>query len=295
MQKLIGTVLCCLLLISATTALAYEKGMKALSATMEKKIANAGKKNVAVVDFTDLRGSTTELGTFLAEELSSDLSEDRKGFEVIDRNNLKSILTEHKLSMSGPVDPKTIRELGRIAGVDAIITGTVTPFRHSVRVSVRVIATDTDKAFGAAKADIPKTKAIEELLAKGIDTGATLGQQQVEVKNFLFQLQKCRLAVQTVTCDFMVTSKGQDRKLTILGNTGSRILDDMGNEFKAGNVIIGNASDSDWVSKKLVSNIPVKARLVFESVPSKPNLLLMLEIVFDGEKAQFRNVPVSAK
>ena len=295
MQKLIGTVLCCLLLISAHTALAYEKEIKALSATMVKKISNAGKKNVAVVDFTDLQGSTTELGTFLAEELSSDLSEDGKGFEIVDRNNLKSILTEHKLSISGLVDPKTVKELGRIAGVDAIITGTVTPFGDSVRVSVRVIATDTDKVIGAAKGDIPKTKAIEELLAKGIDTGAALGQQKVEVKNFLFQLQKCKLSGQTVTCDFMVTSKGQDRELTILGNTGSRILDDMGNEFKATNVIMGNASDSDWVSKRLVSNIPVKARLVFESVPSQPNLLLLLEIVFDGQRAQFRNVPLAAK
>src|SRR5208337_3164842 len=128
-----------------------------------------------------------------------------------------------------------------------------------------------------------------------ISAHTALGQQQVEVKNFLFQLQKCTLSGHTVTCDFMVTSKDQDREMTILGYTGSRILDDMGNEFKASNVIMGNASDSDWVSKRLVSNIPLKARLVFESVPSQPNLLLLLEIVFDGQRAQIRNVPLAAK
>ena len=128
-----------------------------------------------------------------------------------------------------------------------------------------------------------------------ISAHTAFGEQQVEVKNFLFQLQKCKLAGQTVTCDFMVTSKGQDRELTIMGNSGSRIFDDMGNEFKAGNVIMGNASDSDWVTDRLVSNIPMKARLVFENVRSQPNLLSVLEIVFDGMKAQFRDVPVMAK
>src|SRR5208282_4139077 len=248
MQKLIGTVLCCLLLISAHTALAYEKEIKTLSETIVKKIAKAGKKNVAVVYFTDLRGSTTDLGRLLADELSSDLSEDGKDFEIYDRNNLKSILTEHKFSMSGLMDPKTVKELGRKAGVDAIITGTVTPLGDNVRVSVRVIATDTAEVIATAKGDITRTKAIEGLLAKGIDTGAAIGEQQAEVRNFLFQLQKCRLSGQIVTCNFMVTSEGQDRELTILGNAGSRIFDDKGNEFKASNVIVGDTSDSDWVT-----------------------------------------------
>ena len=121
------------------------------------------------------------------------------------------------------------------------------------------------------------------------------GQQQVEVKKFLFQLHKCRLTGQTVTCDFVVISKGQDRELTILANAGSRIFDDMGNEFKSSNVIMGNASDSDWVTNRLVSNIPVKGRLVFENVLSQPKVLSVLEIVFDGLRAQFRNIPIVAK
>jgi hypothetical protein len=128
-----------------------------------------------------------------------------------------------------------------------------------------------------------------------ISAHTALGEQRVEVKHFLFELQNCKLAEQIVICDFMVTSKGQDRELTILGNAGSRIFDDMGNEFKASNVMMGNALDTDWVTDRLVSNIPVKARLVFENVYSQPKLLSMLEIVFDGLRAQFRNIPIIAK
>lgn len=108
----------------------------------------------------------TELGRFLAEELSVNLTTMAKGFEVIDRTHLKSILTEHKLSMSGLVNPKTVKQLEKIAGVDVIVTGSVTPFGDSIRVSAKVIVTDTARVIGASSGDIPKTKAIEELLVK---------------------------------------------------------------------------------------------------------------------------------
>lgn len=166
-----------LVLFATVSAFAYEKEIKNLSATITENITNAGKKTVAVVDFTDLQGNITELGRFLAEELSVDLTMTAKGFEVIDRTHLKSILTEHKLSMSGLVDPNTVKKLGQIAGVDAIVTGSITPFGDSIRVTCKVIATDTARVIGAGKGDIAKTKAIEELLARGIETAQTSTQQ----------------------------------------------------------------------------------------------------------------------
>ena len=125
---------------------------------------------IAVVDFTDLQGNVTELGRFLAEEFSVTFAGAGKGFEVVDRTHLKSILAEHKLSATGIMDPQTARKLGQIAGVDALITGTITPFGDSIRLSVKILDTATAKVIGASSGDIPKTKAIEELLARGIDT-----------------------------------------------------------------------------------------------------------------------------
>lgn len=312
MQKLIGTVLCCLLLISAHTALAYEKEIKALSATMVEKVAKSGKKNVAVVDFMDLQGNTTELGRFLAEEISAELVDNAKGFEIVDRANLRSILTEHKFSMSGLVDPKTVKALGKIAGVDAIVTGTVTPFGDSVRVSAKIIATDTAKVIASAKTDIAKTKAIEELLSKGIDTSSTTiggsvlkpaqkGQMQVEAENFQFQLYKCMSSGQIVTCDFMVTNKAADRGLNIYGTNGnnsSRIIDDMGNVFNASKVKIGTNTGNYDCGVNLASNIPMKMQLIFEGVTSQSNTLSLLELKgYSGFvahfKAQFRNVQLA--
>ena len=80
-----------MLLLLSVTAWGYEKEIEQLSAAMAEKIAAKGKKTVAVVDFTDLQGNVTELGRFLAEELSGSLTDGEKGFEVVNRSNLRQI------------------------------------------------------------------------------------------------------------------------------------------------------------------------------------------------------------
>jgi len=157
-------------LLSSRTTMAYEKEIKTLSSTIVDSLNRGGKKTIAVVDFTDLQGSVTELGRFIAEEFSVTLAGSGGGFEVIDRTHLKTILKEQKLAISDIMDPSTARKLGQIAGADALITGTITPFGESVRVSVKILDTATAKIVGATSGEIAKTKAIEELLLRGIET-----------------------------------------------------------------------------------------------------------------------------
>src|SRR5579864_936753 len=141
----------------------YEDEINSLTARLVDYIAKSGKKTVAVVDFTTLNGDVIELGRFLAEEFSVSLTQKANGFDVIDRTYLKAILQEHKLAASGIIDPLTARRLGQIAGVEAIVTGSITPLGDSVRLSVKVLDTGTAKVIGATTGDIPKTKAVEEL------------------------------------------------------------------------------------------------------------------------------------
>jgi len=151
------------LMVSAQT---YEEELQGLSLKIAKNIERSGKRTVAVVDFTDLQGNVTQLGRFIAEELSAKLVSVRQGFRVIERLQLNSIIAEHKLSASWFLEPKAVEKFGKISGVDAIVTGTVTPFGDSVRVSAKVITTDTAEVIAAATGNIAKTKAIEEHLAR---------------------------------------------------------------------------------------------------------------------------------
>lgn len=172
MQRFLAVVVISLswALFTFNIANAYEKEIKALSSTLAEGIVSSGKKTIAVVDFTDLQGNVTELGRFLAEEFSVALSEAGKGFQVVDRTHLKSLLRDHQLAQTGLIDPKTARKLGEIAGVEALVTGTLTPFGDSVRLAVKVLDTSTARVIGGSRGDIAKTKAIEELLAKGVDS-----------------------------------------------------------------------------------------------------------------------------
>ena len=132
-----------LMLSGVAGAQGYESEIGNLSAKMAQKIVNSGKRSIAVVDFTDLKGNVTELGRFIAEEFSVALLESSQGFEVLDRTHLQSILKEHKLSETGLIDPQTARKLGQFAGVDALVTGTITPLGESVRLAVKVLDVET--------------------------------------------------------------------------------------------------------------------------------------------------------
>ena len=91
-----------------------------LSGKLARKMVGRGVKKIAVIDFVDLQGRTTELGKYLAEQLSVEMVNE-EDISVADRANIKSILAEHKLTMSGLVDPENAKKLGRFAGIDATV------------------------------------------------------------------------------------------------------------------------------------------------------------------------------
>src|SRR5437867_11284686 len=74
---------CAVAILTAMTAtLGLAQDLKPVSASLAARIQASGRKTVAVIDFTDLQGCTTELGRYLAEEFSVALVNVAKGFEV---------------------------------------------------------------------------------------------------------------------------------------------------------------------------------------------------------------------
>src|ERR1035441_4970086 len=145
---------------SASPVYGQQNDLRALASSLAADVAAAGKKTIAVVDFTDLKGNSSELGRFLAEEFSVALTRTHKGFEVVERNHLKAILTEHKLMATGLIDPATAKKLGQFTGADAIVTGSMTPFSEHVRVAVKVLSTDTARIIAADDIDSPSARGV---------------------------------------------------------------------------------------------------------------------------------------
>ena len=161
-----------LAVLAAPTLLRADQSMdsefSALAETLTGQVKEAGKKKLSVVDFTDLQGNFNELGRFVAEELTIKMISHRKEFSMVDRSNLKRILAEHKLSMSGLINPENAKKLGQISGVDAIVIGNVVPLADSVELTAKIIATDTAEIIGAGKARISSGPDIMLLLGKGL-------------------------------------------------------------------------------------------------------------------------------
>jgi TolB-like protein len=137
-----------------------------LATNLATVIKNQEKKKVAVIDFSDLEGRSSELGKYVAEQLTVDLVMVRHDFSVLDRGNLRKILAEHKLTATGLVDPDNAKKLGQFAGVDAIILGTVTPKKQNVAVTAKIISTDTAEIVGAAKVQFNTDDTVQQLVSK---------------------------------------------------------------------------------------------------------------------------------
>ena len=289
------------------TAAAYEKEIDNMSKTIADQIAGVGKKKVAVVDFTDLQGSVTELGRFIAEEFSVSLADSGKGFEVVDRTHLQSIIKEHKLSRKGLIDPATARKLGRIAGVEALVTGTLTPLGESVRISVKVLDTETAAVIKSGRGDLAMTNAFQTLM--GNEVGGSSGQpisrskrprpgkvQQSKVAgNFLFELLNCKLKDGTVNCKFMVTNKKADQTLSIHGR--SRLYDDLGNEYPTTSAQIANSmnhlNNYRGVYKTIISGVPTRVTVAFEGFSPEATIITSLKIETNAGWIDFRNIPLT--
>ncbi|MFQ6114797.1 MAG: FlgO family outer membrane protein [bacterium] len=278
-----------------------------LSQQIAKEMTEYKKTTIAVVEFSDLQGNVTDFGRFLAEELITRLFQTKK-FKVIERQLLNKVITEQKLSLKGLVDPTSAKQLGKLLGVEAIASGTITDLAQSLRVNARLISTETGEIFAVASTKIFKDESVMRLMNMGTTTPTTDRKpassltktkksvmQKVEANDFTFELKEVKMSGTNLTFKLLITNSGQDRDLTLYSS--SRIFDDAGNEYKAQQVRLGNKERSPSVSNQLVSGIPTKAKLSFEKISAQANKIALLEISCWSSgapsfKVQFRNIPI---
>lgn len=301
--------ICAVLLATAggPPAAAYQREIHDQALAIMAKLGQTDRKSVAVVDFTDLQGNVTELGRFLAEELSVRLSElgQEPRIAVVDRTHLKAILAEHKLSASGLMDPQAARRVAAVAGVDALVTGTVTPLAANVRLTVKVLDVGTAKIVAATSTDVPKTDEIKELLGVRIEGTAVAGspspapsgrtqgapgaEQVVEVGNVRIQLQGCRVSGGEVACALLVTSLQQDQTVTV---ERARAFDKAGNEYRTSRLQLGSNDGRTYVIANLITGVPVRASVEFQGFPVEAREVAVLEFSLTRKTVQFRDVPL---
>ena len=97
-------------------------------------------ERVAVVDITgDIRGETAknQVENFLAMELM------RKGYSVIERRRVRSVMAEQDFQLSERVTDPQAAEIGRILGVPAVVMLDVTVTGEKLSLTGRMVSTET--------------------------------------------------------------------------------------------------------------------------------------------------------
>lgn len=95
-------------------------------------------------------------GSVIAERITMKLI-NTNVFQVIERNQLDKVMNELKIENSGIVDAETAKELGKVLGVDAIITGSLVKRTDGqIEINGRIIDTQTAKSVRAFSSVIKK-------------------------------------------------------------------------------------------------------------------------------------------
>lgn len=116
--------------------------------------AGAAASKVAVLPFSYTDRRASDDGVIVAERLLTRLIQEGR-LQVVERNLLEKVMGELKLQNSGTVDEASIKSLGRILGVDAVITGTLT--RHTdggLEINARMIGAESAVVMSAAAATV---------------------------------------------------------------------------------------------------------------------------------------------
>jgi TolB-like protein len=292
-----------------------------LSQQISNGLTENQKTTIAVVEFVDLKGRVTDLGRFLAEKLITRLYQTKK-FKVIERQLLNKIVNEQKLSLTGMIDQSTAQRLGKLLGVDAIASGTVTDLGKTLDINARLINTQTGEIFAVASVVIAKDDSVLKLMEGG-DVSNTndantqpeqKGIQKLDVQSFTFELVQCTRSGGTVACDLLITNNDVERQLTfenrrnvvngtVVPSGNSVLYDNLGNSHRWRAGQIANSA----TGAVLVSGVPTKARITFDDIPSQVTSCSLVSLSFEnlsagpvrvygssGQvfKVEFRNVPL---
>lgn len=147
-----------------------QEGVQDLVRQMMTSMQQQQKRKLAILDFSRLDGSIDNFGRYLSERLVTSMFLTSR-FQVVERRQLDKILTELKLNASDLIDPQNAQRLGRVYGVDAIATGSVSELAAAVEVNARLIETETGQVFAVASTQFAKSQDVAALIGSGRATG----------------------------------------------------------------------------------------------------------------------------
>jgi tetratricopeptide (TPR) repeat protein len=129
-------------------------------------------KMFAVAEFTDASDKKTALTAYLTDLLIDRLSRSGK-IHLVERSRLDTVMNELDFSMTGYIEERSEKLLGRLIGADGIVTGNVIDLGDTLDVKVRLIQTETGKIIATAQVELVNDQKMQRLAGQAYEKPKT--------------------------------------------------------------------------------------------------------------------------
>ncbi|MFA5137668.1 MAG: FlgO family outer membrane protein [Elusimicrobiota bacterium] len=151
--------LAALALLAAQTPALWAAGAAAyrlIAAEVARMARDSSTKKVAVLPFRVLHSEDRRGGEAVSERLVSRLAQE-PGIQVVERGQLDKVLKEQEMEQTGAVEAVHAKRIGRIMGVDAVVTGTILrSAKGKAEVNARLIDAEDARVIGAVVAEVER-------------------------------------------------------------------------------------------------------------------------------------------
>lgn len=259
-----------------------DEGVNELATQISENMLTTEKNKIAVVEFSNLDGTVSAFGQFLAEELITTLFMVSHGkFTVVERSQLQKVFAELGFQMAGMVDEATIKKLGKILGVDAVVTGSITDLGNIVKVNGRMIGTETGRVFAVAATEIPKVGTVADLMAKRIARVQPTGpakRPETKKEAKVFEYGDLRIVLKSLK-----KSGNQITSVLVYENIGNKVIKVGANGSE---VYLVDESGERWVYKsdtEYICSSPGWYRPFGKQIPPKTKLATKIVFLPKGD------------
>jgi TolB-like protein len=138
-------------------------GVQEIAKQIAAGLATKDRQRVGITAFTDVHTRATNVfGSYLAESITTRLVV--AGLDVVERLQMEKVIAQLNVEASRVVDPATAKRVGKQAGVEAIVVGTMADMGSEIEINVRVIDIAVGRVLAVAVTRITRDTMVSTML-----------------------------------------------------------------------------------------------------------------------------------
>ncbi|WP_367388756.1 FlgO family outer membrane protein [Lewinella sp. LCG006] len=144
----------------------YSQKMSDLKDILSISLNENGFSSLLISEFSNFEGAKERLGAYFAEELSFHASSTGMDINIVDRSQLQRLVKEQELLSAGLLDKNTLVSLGKMIGIQSIVTGKYQVLDDKVQVWLRMIDVEKGIVVLSERMDIEIEKDLQEIISE---------------------------------------------------------------------------------------------------------------------------------